>query len=153
MRRSILTLSFAATAAFLSACQTSEAPKAGNTPANAPKPGASASPSVPAASPTMDPKGGAPSAKLGELEGQWTGQGDSSITITKKDSKYFIEIKKAGKTEKFEGVAQDDTILMKRNDKAEIIKAATPEETGLKWSGGEKTCIVITKGSEAYCKK
>jgi len=87
------------------------------------------------------------------LEGQWTGQGDSSITITKKDNKYSIEIKKAGKTEKFEGVAQDDTILMKRNDKAEIIKAATPDETGLKWSGGEKNCIVITKGSEAYCRK
>jgi len=153
MRRSILTLSFAATAAFLSACQTTEAPRPGNTPANGPKPAASASPGVVTASPTVDPKGIAPSAKVAELEGQWTGQGDSSITITKKANKYEIEIEKAGKTEKFEGLAQDDTILMKRNDKAEVIKAATPEETGIKWSGGEKTCIVITKGSEAYCKK
>ena len=144
MRRPITAILFAASAAFLSACQTTEAPKAGNTPANQPKP---------AASPAADPKGTSPSAKVSELEGQWTGQGDSSITITKNNDKYSIEIKKAGKTEKFEGVAQDGSILMKRNDKAETIKAAKPEETGLNWSGGEKTCIVITKGSEAYCRK
>jgi hypothetical protein len=152
MRRSILTLSFAAAAAFLSACQSTEAPKAGNTPANGPKPTVTASPGI-ATVPTVDPKGITPSAKIAELEGQWAGLSDSSLTITKKDAKYQIAIKSGGKTETFEGLAQDDTILMKRKDKAEIIKAATPEETGIKWPGGEKSCIVITKGSEAYCKK
>ncbi len=155
MRRSITALAFAATAAFLSACQTTEAPKPGNTPANQPKPAASASPGnvAPAVSPATDPKAAAPSAKTTALEGEWTGQSGSSLTISKKGENYSIEIKKGGKSEKFDGMPKDDTILMKRGDKAETLKAATPEETGLTWSGGEKTCIVITKGSEAYCRK
>jgi hypothetical protein len=153
MRRSLTALLFAVTTAFLSACQTTDAPKPGNTPANQPKPAASASPTVPTASPAADPKATAPSAKAAEFEGQWTGQGGSSFKISKKGETYTIEINKGGKAEKFEGVAKDGTILMKRGDKSETITVATPAETGLTWSGGEKTCLVITKGSEAYCRK
>jgi hypothetical protein len=40
-----------------------------------------------------------------------------------------------------------------RNGKTETIKSATAEETGMKWLKGEKNCVVITKGSEGYCKQ
>ena len=152
MRRSLTAFLFAATAAFLSACQSAEAPKPGNSPANEPKPAASASPSTPAASPTTDPKG-TPAAKAADLEGQWTGQGGSSLTVSKKGENYSIEIKKDGKTEKFDGMEKNGALVIKRGDKAETLQIATPAETGLTWTGGEKTCIVVIKGSEAYCKK
>jgi hypothetical protein len=64
-----------------------------------------------------------------------------------------VEIKNLDKTETFEGKAKDDTIIFKRNDKLETIKTATAEETGMKWLAGEKNCVVITKGSEGYCRK
>lgn len=155
MRRSILTLSFAAVAAFLAACQPTETTKPAPNTAPSPAAPASPAPSVsPSVSPSVDPKApAAPSAKLTALEGAWPGLNDSSLNVTKKGDKYAVEVKSGGKTETFEGIAKGDTIEFKRKDKMETIKAATPEETGLKWTGGEKTCVVITKGSEAFCKK
>ena len=157
MRRSILTVLFAATAGVLAACQPTEPVK----PAVAPNssPSVNASPSTPAASPSVspsvDPKApaSAPSAKVTALEGTWPGVEGTSLTVAKSGEKYKVDIKNLDKTETFEGTAVGDTIQFTRKGKLETIKAATGEETGMKVLQAEKNCVVITKGSEGYCKK
>ena len=152
MRRSILLILFIAAIGVLGACT--------NTPdVTKPAPNAAPSPVAPAASPTVspsvDPKApAAPSAKITALEGKWPGVEGASLNITKNGEKYKVEITGADKkTEAFDGSANGDTIEFKRKDKLETIKASTTEETGMKWLAGEKNCVVITKGSEGYCRK
>ena len=155
MRRSILILSFVAAVGVLGACTPEVKPGPNSaTPVSAPaSPGAS--PAInPSVTPTVDPKAPAvPSAKLSALEGKWPGVEGTYLNVTKKGDKYSVEIKNLDKTETFDGVAKGDTIEFKRKDKLETIRAATAEETGMKWLAGEKNCVVITKGSEGYCRK
>lgn len=152
MRRSIILVLFIAAIGVLGACtSTPEVTKTvPNTAPAAPAPAAS-----PAVSPSVDPKAPAavPSAKVTALEGKWPGVEGTYLNVTKKGDKYSVEIKNLDKAETFEGVAKGDTIEFKRKDKLETIKAATAEETGMKWLAGEKNCVVITKGSEGYCRK
>jgi hypothetical protein len=156
MRRSILLVLFVAAIGVLGACTntpdvTKPAPNAAPSPAaTAASPAAS-----PAVNPSVDPKAPtAPSAKVTALEGKWPGVEGTSLNITKNGEKYKVEITGADKkTETFDGTAKGDLIEFKRKDKVETIKAATAEETGMKWLAGEKNCVVVTKGSEGYCRK
>lgn len=154
MRRSLLTISIASIVGIGAACQPTEPPKPA--PNTAPSPAAPASPAAsPATSPAADPKApAAPTSKIAALEGVWPGVESTSLTVTKNGEKYKVEIKGLDKkVEVFEGIAKGDVIEFKRKDKVETIKAATAEETGMKWLQGEKNCVVITKGSEGYCRK
>lgn len=159
MRRSLIAVLFVAAVGVLGACTST--PEVTKTPNVAPSPAAPvASPAgspgtSPSVLPTIDPKAPAavPSAKVTALEGRWPGVEGAYLNVTKKGDKYSIEIKNLDKPETFEGVAKGDTIEFKRKDKVETIKAATAEETGMKWLAGEKNCVLITKGSEGYCRK
>ena len=151
MRRSLLLVLFIAAVGVLGACTST--PEVKPVPNVAPSPAAPAA--SPAVSPSVDPKApaAAPSAKVTALEGKWPGVEGTYLNVTKKGDKYSVEIKNLDKAETFEGIAKGDTIEFKRKDKLETIKAATAEETGMKWLAGEKNCVVITKGSEGYCRK
>ncbi len=158
MRRSILTVLFAAAAGALAACQPTEPAKPPVAPNTAQSPAPPASPAAtgsPAAVPSVDPKApAAPSTKISALEGTWPGVEGTSLKITKQGEKYKVEITGLDKrTESFDGTAKGDAIEFTRKGKVETIKAATAEETGMKWLQGEKNCVVITKGSEGYCRK
>jgi hypothetical protein len=136
--------------AALGACQPAETVKPGtNVPAASPI----TSPSQ-AASPTTSPSndGKVVVGKADALVGVWPGIEGASLTVAKKGDKYEIEIKAKDGSKKFEGTAKGDAIEFSRNGKTDSIKAATAEETGLKWLKGEKNCVVITKGSEGFCK-
>jgi hypothetical protein len=98
-----------------------------------------ASPAVsPSQSPAADDK--KPVSKVDSLQGEWPGQEGALLKVEKKGDKYEIEIKTKYGSKKFEGTAKGDAINSLRNGKTESIKAATLEETGIKWLGGEKTC-------------
>jgi hypothetical protein len=119
------------------------------------KPGTTIPAASPAASPSQSPVADdkKPVSKVDSLQGEWPGQEGALLKVEKKGDKYEIEIKTKEGSKKFEGTAKGDAIEFVRNGKTETIKAATLEESGLKWAGGEKTCVVIIKGSEAFCKK
>ena len=119
------------------------------------KPGTTIPAASPAASPSQSPVADdkKPVGKVDSLQGEWPGQEGALLKVEKKGDKYEIEIKTKEGSKKFEGTAKGDAIEFVRNGKTETIKAATLEESGLKWAGGEKTCVVIIKGSEAFCKK
>lgn len=132
----------------LGACQPAETAKTTNVPAASPI----ASPSQ-SASPAGSPAADKPAVgKADTLVGTWPGVEGTSLKVEKKGEKYEIEIKNLDGSKKFEGTAKGDVIEFSRNGKTETIKAATAEETGMKWLKGEKNCVVITKGSEGYCK-
>jgi len=150
MRRSLITASFlVAAVAVLAACTPSEPVKpVTNVPV--------ASPSTsPVASPVASPAAKddkTVASKADSLVGQWPGVEGTSLKVEKKGEKFDIEIKNLDGSKKFEGTAKGDVIEFTRGGKTETIRAATAEETGMKWLKGEKNCVVITKGSEGYCK-
>ena len=128
------------------------------------KPGSSVPSASPAASPSQSPvasPNGSPApgdkkdtSRIHAVVGEWTGQDGASLKVVKNGEKYDIEIKTKDGSKKFEGTYKaPDAIEFTRNGKTEVLKAATLEETGMKWAGGEKTCVVINKGTEAFCKK
>lgn len=137
--------------AILGACTTQPEVKPGtNVPVASPMTSPSGSP---VASPTGSPAGdNKPVSKADSLVGQWPGVEGTSLKIEKKGDKYEIEIKNLDGSKKFEGTAKGDVIEFTRNGKTETVKTATAEETGMKWLKGERTCVVITKGSEGYCR-
>jgi hypothetical protein len=121
------------------------------TPAAIPSPAASASP---AASPAVSPSGSpALAGKAESLVGRWTGPEGTYLAVTKKGEGYSIEIKNLDAAKTFEGTAKGDVIEFTRNGKTETIKSATGIETGMKGFEKETNCVVVTKGSEGYCKK
>lgn len=122
-----------------------------------PTPAASATPAA-TASPASDVKADGPEnktdAKVDTLTGKWEGVEGTYLNITKKDDgKYSVEIKDLDKAETFDGTAKGDLIEFSRKGKTETVKHSTGEETGMKYLLNEKNCVVITKGSEGYCRK
>jgi hypothetical protein len=130
------------------------------TPTGEQKPPASPSPAAsasPAASPVASPSGSLatdPSkTKADALVGRWPGEGGAYLNITKKGDKYTIEIANLSGPKTFEGTAKGDVIEFTRSGKTETIKAASGGETGMKGFEKDTNCVVVTKGTEGYCKK
>lgn len=150
MRRSLIIASFlVAAVAVLAACTPAEPVKPITTvpvasPTTAPVASSTGSPAV------KDDK--AVAGKADSLVGQWPGVEGTFLKVEKKGEKFDIEIKNLDGSKKFEGTAKGPVIEFTRGAKTETIRAATAEETGMKWLSGKKDCVVITKGSEGYCK-
>lgn len=149
MRKIIITTAFAAATLILGAC--GETPTRPNsTPVTAPS--ATAPPATP--SPTTTPAADVKTDPKAEtLVGKWQGVEGTYLNITEKDGKYSVEIKDLDKAETFDGTKKGDVIEFTRKGKTETVKHATGEETGMKYLLEEKNCVVITKGSEGYCRK
>jgi hypothetical protein len=146
LRRSVLLSVLATTAIGIAACTNDVKPPASPTPAVTASPAAS-----PASSPSASPAANA--AKVDALVGRWPGVEGAYLNISKKGDKYSIEIANLDGPKTFEGTAKGDMIEFTRNGKTETIKAATGAETGMKGFEKETNCVVVTKGSEGFCKK
>ena len=152
LRRSILFAVLGIAAISVAACTstpTDTKPPASPSPSapiNAPSPAAS-----PATSPTGSPAAG--SAKVEALVGRWAGPEATYLNVAKKGDKYSIEIADLNGPKTFEGTAKGDVIEFTRNGKTETVKAASGAETGMKGFEKETNCVVVTKGSEGFCKK
>ena len=127
----------------------SPTPAASPTVSASPTPAQTASP-TPAASPSGDAKSNGKTVE--NLIGKWNGQEGTFLEVTKKDGKFAIAIKDLDKVSNFEGTAKGDVIEFTRDGKTETIKAATGDETGMKYLAGKKNCVVVTEGSEGFCK-
>lgn len=153
MRRPFLLSAIAFAAFVLGACSggpTTTPPKTTSTPATT---------SSPAVSPEVANPG---EAAVQKLIGKWDGPEGTYLSVTEKMAddgkqqlprKFEVEIKDLDKAEKFEGTAKNGTIEFTRKGKTETVKAATGAETGMKYLEKETNCVVVTKGSEGFCKK
>jgi hypothetical protein len=78
---------------------------------------------------------------------------DKSKPATAGDEKFTIEIANLDGPKTYDATAKGDHIEFIRNGRTETIKAATGAETGMKGFENEKNCLVVTKGSEGFCRK
>jgi hypothetical protein len=138
-----------ATALFAGACTPSGTNEVKPTPSVTPAPAASSSP---ATSP-VSPVAGGINSKADALAGRWPGEGGAYLNITKKGDKYSVEIANLDGPKTYEGTAKGDIIEFTRSGKTETIKPATGLETGMKGFEKETNCVVVTKGTEGFCKK
>lgn len=151
MKRTIMLASLVfAGISFLGACA-SEQPKP--TPPSTPAASPSAAPSTsPSGSPAAGPAGSPGANKAEATVGKWPGAEGAYLNVTKKGEKYSVEIANLDGPKTFEGSAKGDVIEFTRSGKIETIKHATGDETGMKGFAGKKDCLVVTKGSEGFCK-
>lgn len=156
LRRPVL-LGLAASAAFLVAACGPTAPEV-KTPNPSSNPVAGSSPSAPASQAVATPE----EAAIQQLTGRWNGPEGTYISVVEKKAadgkqqsprKFDIEIANLDGPKKFEGTAKGKEIEFTRNGKTETVKAATGAETGMKGYEKETNCLVVTKGSEGFCKK
>lgn len=144
----------AAAVTFIGACTPAsdmKAPVNGQAPAAASSP--ATSPAVsPAVSPSAEPSN-ASASKAESLVGRWPGVEGTYLNITKKDDKYSVEIANLDGPKTYEGTATAEGIEFTRNGKKEMIKTASGPETGMKGFEKETNCVVVTKGSEGFCRK
>ena len=154
LRRPFLLSATALGAFILGACGSgTDAPKTPNTSSS---PAATSSPAI---SPEVANPG---EAAVQKLVGKWDGPEGTYLSVTEKlgadgkqqlPRKFEFEIKDLDRAEKFEVTAKDGTIKFTRKGKAETVKAATGTETGMKGFEKETNCVVLSKGSEGFCKK
>ncbi len=85
--------------------------------------------------------------------GRWAGVEGTYLDLSKTGDKYVVKIADLDGPKTYAGVAAGERIEFMRNGKMESIRAATGKETGMKWLLREKNCLVVTVGSEGYCRK
>jgi hypothetical protein len=85
--------------------------------------------------------------------GQWNGVEGTYLSLAKKGDNYLVKIANLDGPKTYEGVPAGDHIEFKRNAKTETIRATNGEGTGMKYLLTEKNCLVVTVGSEGFCRK
>ena len=151
MRRSILLTVFAAMAAISAACSNTPEKPATTVPVSTPA--VTSSPAAsPAASPAVSPAV-SDAKKVDALVGRWTGPEGTYLDVSKNGDKFKVELKSLDGSKTYDGTAKDGAIEFVRNGKTETVKTATGAETGMKGFEKETNCVVVTKGSEGFCRK
>jgi len=64
---------------------------------------------------------------------------------------YMLSVTLLDGTKSYEGTAEGDLIRFTRNGRPESIRAATGDQTGLKWLAGKTNCLMIQQG-EGFCR-
>lgn len=141
MSKTNFRISILAASVFVSACQTA------NQSAAVPTPTVTSSP---AATPTMTTA--AANNATDKWVGRWAGVEGTYLQLSKKDAGYVVEIADLDGPKTYEGVAAGDRIEFKRGGQTESIRAASGDETGMKYLAGKKNCLVVTIGSEGFCR-
>ena len=130
-----------ATSVFVSACQTANQNAAAPT---------SIVTGSPAATPTITTA--AANNVTDKWVGRWAGVEGTYLQLSKKDAGYVVEVADLDGPKTYEGIVAGNQIEFKRGGKTESIRAASGDETGMKYLAGKKNCLVITVGSEGFCR-
>jgi len=64
---------------------------------------------------------------------------------------YMLSVTLLDGTNSYDGTADGDMIRFTRNGRPESIRAATGDETRLKWLAGKQNCLMIQQG-EGFCR-
>lgn len=85
--------------------------------------------------------------------GRWAGVEGTFLELARDGDRYVVTIADLDGPKSYAGVAAGDHIEFTRGGKTESIRAASGAETGMKWLADETNCLVVTVGSEGYCRK
>jgi hypothetical protein len=120
-----------------------------------PKP-ADAPPPTQAAPPTT--QGPPPSTTLAARPtdawlGRWSGVEGTYLELARAGDRYAVTIADLDGPRSYEGAAVRDHLEFVRAGRTESIRPASGKETGMKWLADERNCLVITVGSEGFCRQ
>jgi hypothetical protein len=85
--------------------------------------------------------------------GKWIGVEGLVLDIQKagEPGRYVLGITLLDGTKSYEGSVDGDVIRFTRDGRPESVRAATGDETGLKWLAGKQNCLMIQQG-EGFCR-
>lgn len=85
--------------------------------------------------------------------GKWVGVEGLVLDIQPagEHGRYVLSVTLLDGTNSYEGTADGDVIRFTRNGRPESVRAATGDETGLKWLAGKQNCLMIQQG-EGFCR-
>jgi hypothetical protein len=86
--------------------------------------------------------------------GKWMGVEGLVLNIQPagEAGRYVLSVTLLDGTKSYDGIADGDMIRFTRNGRPESIRAATGDETGLKWLAGKQNCLMIKEG-EGFCRE
>ena len=84
--------------------------------------------------------------------GNWPGPEGSYIKLEPADAGYQVELANLDGPKFYKGTPAGDHIAFTRDGKTENIRKTDGPGTGMKYYGDKKDCLVVTKGSEGFCR-
>ncbi len=92
-----------------------------------------------------------------EWLGRWIGVEGLNLTVSKgaEPGRYLLQMQYGTDSDmsgSFEGVGTAEGIAFTRPDGAQLLRAATGDETGLKYLAGKSDCLKVKDG-EGYCRQ
>lgn len=85
--------------------------------------------------------------------GKWIGVEGLVLDIQSagEPGRYILSVTLLDGTKSYDGTAEGDMIRFTRDGRPESIRAATGDQTGLKWLAGKQNCLMIREG-EGFCR-
>ena len=84
--------------------------------------------------------------------GRWSGVEGTYLELARAGGGYAVTIASLDGPRTFEGTAVRDHVEFVRDGRTESIRHASGSETGMKWLARETSCLVVTVGSEGFCR-
>jgi hypothetical protein len=84
--------------------------------------------------------------------GDWKGVEGTYLRLERKGPAYAVTIASLDGPRTFDATAAGDTVTFIRDGQTETIRATDGEGTGLKWLADREDCLVVTAGSEGFCR-
>jgi hypothetical protein len=86
------------------------------------------------------------------LIGKWTGPEGTYLDIQRDGEEYKITIANLDGPQTYPATAIDEGISFERGGKTETIRSTDGEGTGMKYLAEKVDCVVVTAGSEGFCR-
>ena len=84
--------------------------------------------------------------------GEWKGVEGTFLRLERKGSGYALTIANLDGPRTFDATAAGDVVTFDRDGKTETIRATDGAGTGMKWLADREDCLVVTAGSEGFCR-
>jgi hypothetical protein len=102
--------------------------------------------------PPSAPNEAAPSDVTESWLGQWNGPEGTYLLLSKEGGRWMVTIQSLDGPQTYEGVAAGgDHLEFERDGKLESIRAASGQQTGMKWLLEKSDCLMIRTG-EGFCR-
>ncbi len=84
--------------------------------------------------------------------GDWKGVAGTYLRVERTRSGYAVTIADLDGARTFDASAAGDRLKFLRDGKTETVRATDGEGTGMKWLADREDCLVVTAGSEGFCR-
>lgn len=93
-----------------------------------------------------------PAPRADRWLGEWKGPEGTFLRLERKGAAYAVTLANLDGPRTFEAAAAGDTVTFARDGKTETVRATDGPGTGMKWLADREDCLVVTVGSEGFCR-